>query len=232
MRTYNNYESSVLNSLDYDFASEIYTKSHPWYQLSILLKQELEDTYNNKIFNIKFEIKNGFYNLRIYGQSQRDLEVFCPDPFPNYSKDKKLLAIVDNCIQITQAETLVNLPLNANGVGLRNYKLVCQNKAISEAQFVLKKKLLKKHSYLCDVLIFDGIITLLLEDEDTIKTFLNNNDSDIIKNKCFKILKKYDKHQVISLDTLNIRIDDYTIYKRIGGQHYFNSDYYINAQRI
>ena len=214
-------QSSVMDSLDYDFSVARYPDSSP---LKTFIDSYIIAVKNNldiNIFNCRFEkpvLASGLVNFYIYlkGISPLDLGIFyiidgnhdLKKIFYEVMQNNKLPAINTN----TKVQFI-----------LKDFEDNSKNRAIARASGDIRKEIKVLYPEVAEFSFMSCLYVFIYEDIHA-KITADSMYLREIKEYCYNAVKKHDIDNVWNRDNFYIRVDNYKIYKEIGGYNYFNSD--------
>lgn len=212
---------SVMPSLDYDFAVSKYKKDDFRFAFIERLKSLAMDKYKTEIYNCKLQTPGGSPDLvNVYFYMWED------DDTVDYRIENKRHYLIELFNEVNKQKPLIGFSQNIKWqFFVVNIKRVMRSKAVSDAVEKIKVKI-NKGRYITN---WDDIIYWFVDDtRENIDKF---NYLDI-RQQCYKIVKKYDKHGVLDYDSFHLKVDEYNIYSSIGGYNYFKSDYMFSCRLV
>lgn len=213
-------ESSVMESLDYDFAVSRYSKDDFRYEFINAYTAYVEKHCNKVIYNCKFERPRNdaeFMNLYIYMEN--------PDPNIRFRIDNPKHEYILAFYEVLKKCSLRGITMDTRIQFIlkdivKTMKATAVKKAWQDIHEPIKD-IFPECMYLSSwglyfyVFINSDVYEKILKDKERLKE---------IKRYCYEAVKKYDKDNVWTYEEYHIQLDNYKTYQEIGGRNYFNSD--------
>lgn len=217
-------ESSVMASIDYDFAIQRYPKTDFRFRFVQEYMKYIKTTYGVEIYNCKFERPRtdcNFLNFYIYfWEDDLTLQFRIEDS--------------NNHFVTAFYKVLKDYPLPAVTEQLRlqfitrNIRRVMFGKILELTWRDIHLSINDSFPEVAD-LSFWSVFYVFIKKEAFHEVIENTFKLTQIKEYCFKMAKTHDVHQILDFEQFQIRIDNYDNYHSIGGGNYFRSDYMINC---
>ncbi len=216
--------SSVMESSDYDFAVQKYTKSDFRFRFVHEYINYIKLTYGVEIFNCKFELPQSdcnFLNFYIY--------LWEDDPTIQYRIED-----ANNHFIMAFYKILKDYPLPAVTEQLRLQFLIKNIYHVMHGR-VLKLTWEDIHLRIKDLfpqiadISYWLVFYVFIKKEEFQVIIENTLQLNQIKEYCYKMSKIHDINNILCFEQFQIRIDNYDNYQLIGGYNYFNSDYMFNC---
>ena len=225
-------ESSVMESLDYNFSVLRYPNGSP---LKKFVDEYIIAVKNNldiNLFNCRFERPKigsdylNFLNFYIYLKGIDPLELGIFYVIDEEHDLKKIFyeILEKNKLPAVDKNTRIQFFIKDFEKNSRNFAISRACDDIHREIKVLYPDVLALSYWSCFyVFIDEDVYEKIITDTELLKE---------IKEYCYRAVKKHDKDNVWNRDNFYIRIDNHKIYKEIGGYNYFNSDYMDECMTI
>ena len=216
---------SVCPSLDYPFAIEKYKKTDSRYKLVNAFERLIFDSKGIEIFNCKIAIPkptDDFYNVYIYLKDIK--KELGEDDTPLFNQNESFIELFNQVLLMYPIKELKDRKLNRNGIFIQDFNTCAKAFAISSSFHALKAAVKQQYPQIEYLTYCDTIIYVFFPENVNFDAFLDKENIKNFKQFSYKIIEQYDIEQVWTADTLSFMLDDFAIYKSIGGQHYFNSN--------
>jgi len=221
------FEHSVMPSLDYPFATEVYSIWDSRYKVTKLFKSMLTEKmgvcpYNCKISLI--ETDSSFFNVFVYFWDIR--EIFSDNEIRNMIVDEKpkqpyisMFMEALKCYPVPEIEGK-----KMNSVFFQDFRIRACSKSLKDAEPSLKWFWNKHEPQIVFTARWDDSYYLFFNNENVLNQFCDGEHIRVFKKRAYEIISPHDMHNVWSIDSLKFIVDVHENYTRIGGGNYFNSD--------
>lgn len=211
--------SSVIECGDYEFATTIYHKKDFRYRFVQAYIKYIKQTYNINIYTCKFERprnNSDFINFYIY--------LYQDEVVYRYRIDDKNDMYVTAFYNILQEYPLPLIDKDFHlQFMIKNISSVMYDKILKETLYEIRESIKTEFIEVENITHWNTLYVFIKAD------YFDNLIQDInfllkIKEFCFQSALRHNPDDILKERTFSIRVENYAIYKSIGGQHYFNSD--------
>ncbi|MEG0366718.1 MAG: hypothetical protein RR585_07770 [Coprobacillus sp.] len=220
-------ESSVIECSDYDFATTLYPKKDFRYDFVEAYIKYIKNTYNIDIYTCKFERPKNtsdFINFYIY--------LYQDEVKYRYRIEDKNDIYVTSFYKVLKEYPLPVIDENFHLQFLiKNISSVMYDKVLKETFYDIRESINKEFIEIESITHWNTLY-IFIKEEYFDKLIQDTDYLLKIKDYCFQSALKHNPDDVLKDHTFSIRIENYAIYKSIGGQHYFNSDYMFDCLAI
>lgn len=212
-------QSSVMESIDYDFAVHRYNKSDFRFTFISKYIKYFKENINIEIFNCKFERPrndSNFINFYIYlWKENPDVQYRIEENTKNYVKVFYEILKNNSLPGITETTNVQFLIKNILTTMISHSTSSAWHNIHNSINSVFPK--VSKLSYW-------NVFYVFINDNDFESVVSDTDYLYEIRLFCYKATKACDMDNVVEFNNFHIRIDNFKNYQSIGGQHYFNSD--------
>lgn len=213
--------SSVMKSLDYEFATQKYKEDDFRY---IFTNQYIEYVFKNlgiKLYNCKFSRPmpdSNFLNFYIYY-------------FDELQTKEYRLEDMNDLMILAFYEVLENNKLPGITPTTRIQFMQKSIKSIMLAHIVvlackdIEKNIKTVFPQVASVSFWESTPYIFIAEESFNTLIENTKYLHSLKEYCYNHVKKYDKYNHLRFEEFHIRVEDYGRYSSIGGFFYYRSDY-------
>ncbi|MEG0452315.1 MAG: hypothetical protein RR558_04545 [Coprobacillus sp.] len=217
-------ESSVIECGDYEFATTHYQKHDFRYKFVQAYIQYIKNTYNIDIYTCKFERpKNDstFINLYIYLYHDEDKYRYRIED----KKDKFIISFYKVLKEYPLPVINENFHLQFL---MKNISSVMYDKVLKETFYEIRESIKKEFIEIESFTHWNTLYVFIKE--EYFDTLIQDTEYLLkIKAYCYEAALRHNPDDILKDRTFSIRVENYAIYKSIGGQHYFNSDYMFDC---
>jgi len=217
-------ESSVMDSLDYDFAIQKYPKTDFRFRFVQEYMKYIQTTYGVEVYNCKFErpeTNSIFLNFCIYFWEDDLTLQFRIENTNNHFVKAFYKILKDYPLPAVTEQLRLQ-------VITRNIRRVMFGKILDLTWRDIHLSIKDRFPEVAD-LSFWSVFYVFIKKEVFHAVIEDTSQLTQIKEYCFNMAKTHDVHQILDFEQFQIRIDNYDNYQSIGGGNYFNSDYMINC---
>jgi len=213
-----------MESLDYDFAIQKYTKNDFRYKFVKRYIEYVKNTYKIDIFNCKIKRPkpdSKFLNFYIY--------LWEDDPAISYRIEDPLHFYITSFYKILDRYPLPQISKDLHiQFFQKNIKHVMYGKILDLTWHDIHESISGIFPQVANMSCWSAFY-IFIKTEDFQLVVENTLLLSQIKKYCFEMAKKNDTHGILSFEEFYIRVDDYENYHSIGGYNYFNSDYMFDC---
>lgn len=220
-------QSSVMGSLDYNFAVSRYPKDSFCGSFAAAYIRFIKESEQLDIFNCRFErpqVTSNFVNYYIYLKKMdlARLAISYRIGDENHSLIKAFYKVMENNrLPGISEETRIQFLV-------KNFDQVTKEHSIALAWRSIHKEIsavFPEVAFLSSWTVFYVFVN-----ENQFERIMSDSAYlEKVRKYCFEATKKCDIDGAWIYKDFHIRIDNYKNYKAIGGQHYFNSDLMSNC---
>lgn len=215
-------KSSPVPNGDYEFATARYPKSNFRHAFVEKYISHIVGETGERIYNCRFEKPRKEINLihfYIYKHIREgDIVGRIKSPDNYYVK-----AFYDVLEQVPAGGITRETKLT---MFVRDIDLVLQSYVIDKSIIHMNEVLLSGYPFeeCYGATYWDKMVYVFIKGRYYDSLINNPERLEEIKNYCFKIAKAYDNDKVFTMENFFIRIENYDVFKEMGGYNYFNSE--------
>lgn len=212
--------SSVMESLDYEFASQKYEENDFRYAFTNQYIQYVFKNLGIKLYNCKFYRPmpdSKFLNFYIY--------YFDELPTKEYRLEDKNNPMIQAFYEVLKSNSLPGiLPTTRIQFIQKNIKSAILANIIALACKDIEKEIKTVFPQVASISFWKYIPYIFIAKESFEDIIQDTDYLHSLKEYCYNHAKRYDKYNYLHFDQFHIRVDNHGFFSSIGGGNYFRSD--------